>query len=775
MKKTIFILVLLGCAGLFFGYFNKFDKQVQEQFQGRLWELPARVYARPLEVYPSMQLVPELFEKELILIGYRKQDNSNGLDTPGTYARMGNTFDLFLRAFDFGDETLPLRRTRVRIKDNRVIQVKNIKTGRDREMDRLDPVMVGRFYPASMEDRVLVTLDQTPPLLGKSIVAVEDRNFYTHYGIDPKAIFRAILVNIKNRRLSQGASTLTQQLAKNFFLTREKTLVRKINETFMAAALELHFSKDEILEAYINEVYLGQDGKRSIHGFGLAADFYFGKSPANLAPHEIALLVGMLKGPSAYNPRTYPDQARQRRNVVLKLMADQGLISPSQLKQGLTASLGVIQKPTQGHSPFPFYLDLVKRQLLKEYRENDLRTMGLRIFTALDPQVQLAAEQAVSGFLKNKDSHLEAGLVFSDTATNEIHALVGGKDFRYMGFNRALDARRPIGSLVKPAVYLTALAQPDTYTLVSRVNDGPVKIKNYDGTFWQPQNFDRTSHGQVGLFQALVHSYNTATVRLGLDLGLENVSNTLKKLGANPEPPVLPSILLGSMDMSPIQVAQMYHTLASGGFYTPARAIRTIYTLEGEALQRYDLTIEQRMNPGAVFLVNKMLQGVVSRGTGKSLNKWLSPDYSIAGKTGTTNDLKDSWFAGFSGNHLAVVWIGRDDNQSTGLTGSSGALQVFGRLMSKISNSPLDLAVPENIEWGIIDSKTGYRTNGDCPNAVSAPFIRGSVPEEFQPCESAFSPIQTGDQPVPRSSSKAAPPKKVKTKYLMDWFKEVFK
>jgi penicillin-binding protein 1B len=279
----------------------------------------------------------------------------------------------------------------------------------------------------------------------------------------------------------------------------------------------------------------------------------------------------------------------------------------------------------------------------------------------------------------------------------------------------------------------------------------------------------------VGLFQALVHSYNTATVRLGLDLGLDNVAKTLEKLGAKPAPPVLPSILLGSMDLSPVQVAQMYHTLASGGFYTQARAIRTIYTLEGEALQRYDLTIEQRMDPGAVFLVNKMLQGVVSRGTGKSLNQWLPPEYSIAGKTGTTNDLKDSWFAGFSGNHLAVVWIGRDDNRSTGLTGSSGALQIFGQLMSTISNTPLNLAVPGNIEWGIIDSRTGYRTSGDCPHAVSVPFIQGSVPEKFQPCESAAPPVQPGDQPVPRPSSKSAPPKKQKTKYLMDWFKEVFK
>ncbi|MFK5952427.1 MAG: penicillin-binding protein 1B [Desulfobacterium sp.] len=758
-------MVLMGCTALFLGYFYKFNTVIQERFQGQLWELPAQIYARPLEIYPAMHLVPDLFEKELILMGYQQRKDRENLETPGTYVRIKNTFDLFCRPFNFGDEPVDRRRLRIRIETNQVVGVKNAETEADMEMVRLDPVLVGRFYPSSMEDRVLVTLDRLPPLLAKTIVAVEDRTFYTHHGIDPKSILRAILVNLKNQRLSQGASTLTQQLAKNFFLTREKALIRKINEAFMAVALELHFSKDQILEAYMNEVYLGQDGKRAIHGFGLAAVFYFGKSLVDLAPHEMALLVGLLKGPSSYNPRLHPDRAKERRNHILNLMADQGLLSPSGLKRALAAPLNVVKKQRFGHSRFPCYLDLVKRQLLKEYNEADLRNMGLRIFTTLDPQVQLAAEQAVSEFLKKRDKQLETGLVVTSRASNEIQALVGGRQSGNGGFNRALDAIRPIGSLVKPAIYLTALDRPDMFTMVTPISDDPIKIKNSDGSVWEPKNFNKQSHGRVNLYQALVNSYNVSTVRLGMALGLDVIADTLKKMGQAPQKPWLPSMLLGSIEMSPIQVAQIYHTLASEGFYTPARAIRVIYRADGERLQRYPLTIEQRLNPGVVFLLNKILQGVVFQGTGKSLTRWVSPDLAFAGKTGTSNDFRDSWFAGFSGSRLAVVWIGRDDNRSCGLTGASGALQVFGRLMSKIPNSPLVLTVPENVEWGIIDPETGVRTDENCPTAMSVPFIRGSVPKKYHSCarDSQF-----------REKVETRFSKKLKPNKLMNWLKELF-
>jgi len=763
------VIFLLVCACLAFaGYAYLINHQVAERFKERLWDVPAKVYARPMTLYPGMQLSAKSLGQELALLGYRRVETQVQLTVPGTYTRYHGRFVLNCRPFDFGAQRRPLRRIELTISGGRITWLKT--GGRNVDMEQLDPVLIGQFYPSSMEDRILLDTEDIPALLKKTIVAVEDKNFYSHYGIDFKSIFRAIVVNIRQGGFTQGASTLTQQLAKNFFLSSEKTLKRKVSEAFVAAAIERQFTKEEILEAYINEVYLGQDGARAIHGFGLGAQFYFGKSLELLSPGETALLVGMLKGPSVYNPRLHPDRAMARRNTVLGLMADQGLLSSAQLTKSLGRSLGIIPVPRQWR--FPFYLDLVKRRLLKEYREKDLKTMGLRIFTPLDPLVQMAAEKGVADFMAGRNSKLEAGVVVAAGATNEIQALVGGKQPKYKGFNRALDAKRPIGSLVKPVVYLSALERPEKYTLVTRINDGPVSLKS-GGRLWKPMNFDKKFHGELPLYQALVHSYNTSTVRLGMDIGLETVFETMAQLGFKPAAPLVPAMLLGSFEMTPVQVAQVYHTLASGGFYTPARVINAVYTPDGETLQRYPLRIEQHLDPGAVFLVDKTLQAVVRQGTGKSLSRWLSPDLGIAGKTGTTNDLRDTWFAGFSGNRLAVVWVGRDDNESTGLTGASGAMQVFGRIMAQIPNTPLVLTPPENIEWAVINPQTGLRTHNNAPEALAVPFIRGSAPVISDPFPEPAAEVAppTSTDPGPNKQ----PVKKKKPRYLIDWLRDVFK
>ena len=763
------VIFLLVCACLAFaGYAYLINHQVAERFKERLWDVPAKVYARPMTLYPGMQLSAKSLGQELALLGYRRVETQVQLTVPGTYTRYHGRFVLNCRPFDFGAQRRPLRRIELTISGGRITWLKT--GGRNVDMEQLDPVLIGQFYPSSMEDRILLDTEDIPALLKKTIVAVEDKNFYSHYGIDFKSIFRAIVVNIRQGGFTQGASTLTQQLAKNFFLSSEKTLKRKVSEAFVAAAIERQFTKEEILEAYINEVYLGQDGARAIHGFGLGAQFYFGKSLELLSPGETALLVGMLKGPSVYNPRLHPDRAMARRNTVLGLMADQGLLSSAQLTKSLGRSLGIIPVPRQWR--FPFYLDLVKRRLLKEYREKDLKTMGLRIFTPLDPLVQMAAEKGVADFMAGRNSKLEAGVVVAAGATNEIQALVGGKQPKYKGFNRALDAKRPIGSLVKPVVYLSALERPEKYTLVTRINDGPVSLKS-GGRLWKPMNFDKKFHGELPLYQALVHSYNTSTVRLGMDIGLETVFETMAQLGFKPAAPLVPAMLLGSFEMTPVQVVQVYHTLASGGFYTPARVINAVYTPDGETLQRYPLRIEQHLDPGAVFLVDKTLQAVVRQGTGKSLSRWLSPDLGIAGKTGTTNDLRDTWFAGFSGNRLAVVWVGRDDNESTGLTGASGAMQVFGRIMAQIPNTPLVLTPPENIEWAVINPQTGLRTHNNAPEALAVPFIRGSAPVISDPVPEPAAEVAppTSTDPGPNKQ----PVKKKKPRYLIDWLRDVFK
>jgi len=448
LRRLVIFSLLCACLA-FLGYAYLINHQVAERFKDRLWDVPAKVYARPMTLYPGLQLSAKSLGRELDLLGYRKVSTQAQLTVPGTYTRYQGRFILNCRPFNFGAQRRPMRRIELSISRGRITRLKSL--GSTADMEQLDPVLIGQFYPSSMEDRVLVTAEDIPALLKKTIVAVEDKHFYSHCGIDFKSIFRAIVVNIREGRFTQGASTLTQQLAKNFFLSPEKTFKRKISEAFVAAAIERQFTKDEILEAYINEVYLGQDGARAIHGFGLGAQFYFGKSLGLLSSEETALLVGMLKGPSVYNPRVHPDRTTARRNTVLGLMADQGLISSPNLTKSLGRPLNVIPVPRQWR--FPFYLDLVKRRLLKEYREKDLKTMGLRIFTPLDPLVQLAAEKGVADFMAGRNLKLQAGVVVTACATNEIQALVGGKQPKYEGFNRALDAKRPIGSLVKPAVY----------------------------------------------------------------------------------------------------------------------------------------------------------------------------------------------------------------------------------------------------------------------------------------------------------------------------------
>jgi len=777
-KKTIRVLaalLLLGGLAAGFGIyhqFSRFNQMVLERFQGRLWELPARVYALPMALYPGMRLSPPTFDQALKHMGYHRVENPEELENPGRYFRKGNIYTLFRPSSEFEGEKQASGKIRVKIHNGRVSDLQNPGSETPLEIVRLSPALIGSFYPRNNEDRVLLTLNNVPPLLPKALIAVEDRTFYSHHGVEPLAILRAMLVNIREGHASQGASTISQQLAKNFFLTPEKSIKRKLDELFVAMAMEKNFSKDEILETYLNEVYLGQDGKRAIHGFGLASSFYFGKPINALAPQETALLVGMLKGPSRYNPRGHPDRALLRRNTVLNTLGDQGILSPGVVQQAKSASLGVIEEPAAANSPFPAYLELVKRQLLREYRESDLHGAGLRIFTTLDLQVQLAAEQTVSRELKTIETghrlppgKLEAAMVVTATGSNEVLTLVGGRKARARDFNRGLDAKRPIGSLIKPAVFLTALNDPGRYTLVTPIQDRPLSVPQPGGNPWIPRNYDRIYHGTIPLYWALVHSYNASTVRLGLDLGLPAVSDTLKKLGFERKIQMYPSSLLGTVEMSPLEVAQIYQTLSSGGFYSPIRAIHSIYKPDGSILQRYPLTITQNFQAGPLYLLNKALQTVVTEGSAASLDTMVPRSWGTAGKTGTTNDLRDSWFAGFTGNQLAVVWVGRDDNTPCGLSGASGAMRLWGRLMAQVPNAPLILAPPEDVETVVVDVHTGFRAARGSPHAMAIPFIKGSVPSErVQP----FPTTGKGD-PAPERNNEES------ESQFINWLKDLFK
>ena len=732
-------VIKLGLVGLVVlaGFAIYLDAVVQEKFSGKRWTVPAKVYARPLELFVGQKLTKTDFLTELDALGYRRESAASG---PGAAAVAGNDVQLHTRGFQFYEGTEPARRINVRFSGAYVAGLSQ-GAGGTLAVARLEPLLVGGLYPAHHEDRILIKLDQVPPYLVDTLVAIEDREFFNHHGVSLKSIARALWIKATAGQLRQGGSTLTQQLVKNFYLTNERSLTRKATEAMMALLLELHYDKNELLEAYLNEVFHGQDGQRAVHGFGLASQYLFSQPLSELKLHQVALMVGIVKGPSYYNPRRYPERALERRNLVLDVLAEQGVVPADQVAAAKLKPLGVTARGSLADSSFPGFLDLVKRQLRQDYREEDLTEEGLRIFTSFDPILQLKAEAALSETLKRLSAgrgkaldEVEAAMLVTSPESGEVQALIGSRQPRFAGFNRALDAVRPIGSLIKPAVYLTALERPSQYTLTSWLSDTPFSVKGQDGQVWKPQNYDRQAHGNVFLYQALANSYNLSTAKLGLALGVPTVLKTLERLGVSREFPAYPSMLLGAASLTPLEVAGMYQTLANGGFNTPLRGIRSVLTAEGEPLKRYPFQIQQRFDPGAIYLVQNAMQRVMREGTGRSVYSQLPASLNLAGKTGTSNDSRDSWFAGFSQDLLTVVWMGRDDNGKTPLTGATGALQVWTGFMRKADPLPLDMPLPDNVIQAWIDPLTGDGSDPSCSQARQMPYIRGSEPAPGSAC-----------------------------------------
>ncbi len=740
-KPTLFIALIVAftavCLLLAVPYIQKLDEQIISHFEGRRWELPARIYARPLELYVGKTASVDALQKELTQLRYNKRDVPA---KPGEYGIAGSNVTIYSRSFPFPDALQPATLVQLTIHGQSIATLVDANSKQALGIFRLEPVQFASIYPNHNEDRLLIKLDNAPELLLKTLLLVEDKKFYSHRGIRPTAIIRAGLANLRAGRTVQGGSTLTQQLVKNIFLSSERTLLRKANEAVMALLLEYHYSKDEILQTYLNEVYLGQDGKRSIHGFAMASRFYFGRDLAELEPDQIALLVGIVKGASHYNPRHQAERAKSRRNQVLDRLASAQVISPEETEQLKNKPLGVTNDTPSGITLYPAFLQLVRNQLARDYKDEDLRSEGLSIFTTLDPIIQQKAQDSLVAELtaieKRRGSKtantLQGALVVASVDQGEVVAVVGDRLPHESGFNRALDMKRPIGSVIKPAVFLTALARPESYNLLTTIYDTPINVPIAGGKTWRPENYDHIFHGALPLRQALVHSYNAATVQLGMDLGLDAVIAMLHNLGIQGNIPAYPSLLLGSVELPPIDVLQMYQTLAAGGYQTPLRAILAVTDQANNTLQRYPLTVQQTVDPAAVFCLTNALQAVTTAGTARSLQRLLPSELSVAGKTGTTDNLRDSWFAGFSGMHVAVAWVGRDDNTPTGLTGATGALGVWAATMAAINTSPLQPLPPDTIDWYYADTATGRIFDDKCTTgqATMLPFMRdGSLPE----------------------------------------------
>jgi penicillin-binding protein 1B len=587
-----------------------------------------------------------------------------------------------------------------------------------------------------------------PPLLRAGIKQIEDRRFDEHNGVDARGVMRALWANLRARRVVQGGSTLTQQLVKNYFLSDEQTFGRKATEALMALRLEAHFSKEEILVAYLNEVYLGQDGSRAIHGFGLGSEYYFAKPLAELDVGEVATLIGLVKGPSYYDPRKHPDRARARRNLVLQELEQAHLIDSAAAQRAAASPLGL--RPPGG-SYVPAYLDLVRRHLKRDYAEADLAAAGLAVYTSLDPRAQAAAERALTVNLKRldaaskvRDAHLEGAVIVAEPNSGDVVAVVGGRDVGTDGFNRALDARRPIGSLVKPAVYLTAL-ETGRYNAATLIEDAPVELKLGDGSVWAPQNFEHQVYGRVPMARALAESMNLATVRLGLDLGLPKVGDTLQRLGLETPPTLNPSLLLGTVEMTPLEVVQVYTALANGGFRARLRAVHAVLDEHGRPLKSFKVQVEEAAPAVAVYQLDRMLTLVTTHGTGRAAAARLPRGTIVAGKTGTSSDLRDSWFAGFTGTYVAVAWVGYDDNRVTGLTGAAGALPVWADILASLKSASFQPVAPEQLEDRWIGFEDGLETAPGC----SADAVLVSVPRDtVLPPKPGCSSVAGGTSPT---------------------------
>ena len=698
--KSFLLKVAFSGAVLTVFYGGYLDWQIRSKMDGQIWRLPAEVYSRIESVKISDNLA---FDEVIQILLDNEYRQTTMVAAPGDFKLEDDTIVVLRRAFPFPDKPEPQRVLRLRFVDNKLNRIEDLVAVKAIDEFRLAPKLIA-MLESDNEDRLAIPLQNYPRLLIDALILTEDRRFYDHHGINPVGIIRALITNIRAGQTVQGGSTLTQQLVKNLFLSSERTITRKANEALMSLLLDWRYDKNRILETYLNEIYLGQNGDTQIHGFELASQFYFGRSIREISLDQIALLVGMVKGPSLYNPWRNPQNALERRNVVLKLMLEHKMIG-DELYQLLSQRPLGVQPKGQISRKYPSFIQTLQADLRRELGEHKISSLlGARIFTTMDLKQQAQAENAVVNTvsqlqLKTKNPYLEGAMIVADYRVGEIRAVVGGLQTQYAGFNRALMAKRQIGSLVKPSIYLTALSNPEQFRLNTPINNQPITINVKGSPPWQPRNYDKKYSGSVMLMDALARSLNIPTVHIGMKVGLSKVIDTQKAMGwDNVEIPKVPAMLLGAYTISPYDVTKLYQTIANQGGRIELTTVDTIADRQGNIIYQHDKTAKQVVPQEAAFQTLFAMQQTVERGTARSLQNDYA-DLRLAGKTGTTNDARDTWFVGIDGKNISTVWLGRDDNGETKLTGASGALQIYKDYLSHTYIEKLKLNKPANMKW----------------------------------------------------------------------------
>jgi penicillin-binding protein 1B len=741
---TLFLGFLAGC---FVGArMVRLDRVITARFEGQRFRVPSRVLSAPTILYPGLDWRRIELRSLLIRLGYRELELRGSLGETrvplGHVVWSKRALRVHLRGFEHPRRPEPPRDIVISLAGSSIERIQATDTGRTLGAVLLEPEVVGSYYGPNREQRELVRLGEIPRHLVDAVLAVEDQRFDSHHGIDLRRVAGAALANLRAGSIRQGGSTLTQQLAKNFFLTPERTLRRKLEEAGMALLMEARYSKDEILETYLNEIYLGQRGSTAVHGVGEASRLYFGKPARHLAPAESALIAAIIRSPNGTSPFRAPEKARARRDLVLDLMYRQGRIEAVVFREARDEPLRLAARTSELRES-RYFLDALRRQLPEVYDEATLTSEGVRIYSTLDFRLQrLAAETLVTGLegleksqpgLVSKDParRLQGCIVVLRPQTGEILALVGGRSYGLSQFDRCTQARRPPGRAFKPFVYAAALEptpQGATITLASRLDDSPLRVETSNGP-WQPHNFDEKFNGDVGVREAVERSLNVATARLGMDVGVDRVVDMSRRLGIRSPLPRVPSLALGTGDVSPLELARAYATLANGGVRPEIRTFDDLVDAQGRTVARREIEFRRVLDRGTAYLSTSLLEGVVERGTAHGVRR-AGIHGPVAGKTGTSDGERDAWFAGFTPELVVVVWVGFDDPRSLGLPSSRVAVPIWASFVREATGGRVRgafLPPPDVIELEI-EPATGALAKRGCPVRQAEYFVVGTEP-----------------------------------------------
>jgi len=736
----------LGALGTWMEY-EKIEEKLLAKFEGERWDVPARIYSDTYTVYPGLRVDTQSFRRRIERLGYSSTSGAPSRRGTYSFSRSEGAFAIWLHQFDYPTRQESGRLIRMRLDEaGRIISMRGDGDREIHEFD-LEPALLSGTGRGAYEQRQVLELDKFPPMLVRAVLAVEDKRFFDHAGVDVQGLARALAVNVTSGEIRQGGSTLTQQLMKNFFLTDQRTVGRKVREAALALMAEQRFSKGEILDNYLNEIYMGQNGSSAIHGMGEAARFYFARDVADLSLGEMATLAGVIRAPSYYSPHKHPERAVTRRDLVLSMLHDQGDIDEAAYELALNEPLETAAPDTVGMRA-PYFVDFVSREIAKRYPARALQSEGYRVFTTLDPEMQAIAESVVADnvvemerdigeALAKAGQPLQAAMVVMEPRTGAIRAMVGGRDYGGSQFNRAIDMRRQPGSTFKPIVALAAVGSEQVgarhFKTSSLVMDERMQWE-WQGTVWSPRNYEGEFYGMVTIREAIEHSLNSAVARIAKDVGVKPIRDLAVRLGMTSDLGVYPSIVLGGHPVPLLDMAKVFGVFAAGGMKATPLSVHKVTDASGNVLEGNSVEVRRVIPATDAYLVTHLLEGVMERGTGATARR-KGFKHPAAGKTGTSNDYKDAWFVGFTPNLLSAVWIGFDEAASMGLAGSEAALPIWTDFMRQaLADTPHDsFEVPAGVVLSDVDKKSGQIARPECPKQVREAFLTGEEPHSF--CE----------------------------------------